>query len=54
MLVSTCPSLPSSGVYMPFTVLHLGRLAMTRVPQPPALEVSSGHQAAAHKMDPAV
>ena len=54
MLVSTCPSLPSSGVYVGFTVLHLGRLAMTWVPQPSALEGASGHQAVAHRMDPAV
>ena len=49
-----CPSFPSSGVYMFFTVFHLGRLATTQVPGPMPLEGASGHQAAAHRMDPAV
>ena len=45
MLVSMCPSLPCSGVYVLFTVLHLGRFATTWVPHLPALKGASGHQA---------
>ena len=48
MLVCASPSLPSSGVYVLFTVFCLCRLATTRVPGPPALEGASGQQAAAH------
>ena len=48
MLVSTCPSLPCSGVYAVFTVFHLGRLATTHMLRPLALEGASRHQPAAH------